>query len=147
MDVQITVDGHKQISRKLMLAADDVGSLREPMKDIGGELRKTFDMNFEQRGGLYGGWQARKPQYKGGRRVDTWPLLEKSGTMRGNFKQRTGKDWVSVFNPTKYFRYHQRGTARIPQRVMMALREQDGRMVVGKLQRYCIDVLRKRGLR
>lgn len=147
MQVYFTIDGAEVLHRKLDFAAKDIGSLRQPMDQIGQNFRKTFDMNFSSRGGEYGGWAPRKPQMSGGRRIDTWPLLEKTGTMRKNFRQRVGNDWVRLFNPTHYFRYHQQGTTKMPARVMMKLRAQDARMVTQTLQRYAIEVLRKRGLR
>lgn len=147
LSVQFQITGDEVIHRALDFSAKDIGTLREPMDDIGRTLRKTFDMNFSTRGAEYGGWKPRKPQMSKGRRIDTWPLMEKTGRLRKNFKQDTTNTSVTLFNPTSYFPYHQQGTSRLPRRVMMALREQDGRMIVGTIQQYCIEVLRRRGLR
>lgn len=146
IEVNFTIDG-KQVHRALDFAAEDIGNLKKPMDEIASVQLKTFDLNFGSRGDMFGGWAPRKPRYSGGRRIDTWPLLERTGNMRKNFKKDVGNTFARLYNPTSYFRYHQQGTERIPQRVMMTLREQDGRMIVTTLQNYCIEVLRRRGLR
>lgn len=146
LELSFEIDG-KVVHRRLEVASDQFKTLKEPMDDIGRTLLKTFDTNFASRGGEYGGWKPRKPQYSGTRRIDTWPLMERTGRLRRGFRQDTGNFSVRLYNPTPYFRYHQLGTARLPKRVMMSLRQQDGRMIVSTVQRYVIESLRKAGLR
>ena len=150
MEVVFRVDGAETLQRNLDFAAEEIGDLRKPMDEIGSVELKTFDMNFEGRGALFddnGKWAPRKPRYYAGGRIDDWPLLERTGKLREGFQKKVGNTWVRLFNPTPYFAYHQQGTAKMPRRVLMKLREQDARMVVTTLQAYCISVLRRRGLR
>lgn len=136
------IDGQK-ISRELSVVADGVKSYKQPLNAIGSDLMKTFDMNFNSRGALYGGWKARKGSYP-------WPLLEKTGHMRHAFAKHTTDDYVSLTNDASYFKYHQSSRPRssgLPRRVMMTLRRQDATMIVKEMQSYIISVLRSRGLR
>lgn len=149
LQLDFSIEGTERVSRVLDITVDGVKDFKKPFTDVGRSMLKTFDMNFDARGGLYGGWAPRKPQFRGGTRIDTWPLLEKSGAMRKGFKSTVKKDSVELTNSRSYFVYHQSNTARtrLPRRVMMKLRQQDAQMVVKTFQAYLIELARKAGTR
>jgi hypothetical protein len=117
------IEGERQLSRELGIASDHITDWSAPLTKIGSELLKTFDLNFSQRGALFGGWKPRKPQVVRGSRVDTWPLLEKTGHLRRSFNREQGRDWVAIQNTASYFKYHQSNKPRkvLPRRVMMMI--------------------------
>ncbi len=149
LQLDFSIEGTERVSRVLNVPIDGVKDFRKPLTDVSKTLLKTFDMNFSARGGLYGGWAPRKPQYKGGIRIDNWPLLEKSGKMRKSFKSDVRKDSLELTNSQRYFVYHQSNAARtrLPRRVMMKLRQQDATMIVKTFQGYLIELARKAGTR
>lgn len=136
--LNVTLEGEKQLSRRLLTIPSDISSFKIPLFRIGGELRGTFDKNFSARGALFGRWQPRKDNLP-------HPLLEKTGSMRRNFKQSLGPDYIEIFNPTPYFKYHQSNKPRkkIPRRVMMKIDDERKRFIQREFQKHVNDAIRK----
>jgi phage gpG-like protein len=140
--LEFDIDGTR-VSRDLGVMASGIKNFGKPLREISGDLMKTFDLNFAERGAIYGGWAERKKSYD-------WPILERTGQLRAGFRDRVTSTVLRIYNPVEYFKYHQSPSARssnLPRRVMMALRRQDATMIQKTFQRHIIDVLRKRGLR
>ena len=138
------IQGEKQLSVELGIAADGIKKWDKPLAKVGDTLLKSFDLNFSSRGALFGGWAPRKPQYKAGKRVDSWPLLEKTGAMRKGFSSDVTDDYVKLENKLPYFKYHQSNEPRkkIPRRIMMKIDQQRRNEIVKIFQAYIIQVTR-----
>lgn len=136
--LNVTLEGEKQLSRRLMTIPTDISNWKIPLFRIGGEIRGSIDENFSQRGALFGRWVPRKDNLP-------HPLLEKTGAMRRNFKQSLGPDYIEIFNPTAYFKYHQSNKPRkkIPRRVMMKIDDERKRFIQREFQKHINDALRK----
>jgi phage gpG-like protein len=135
--LEASVEGEKQLSRKLMIMSSGVENWEEPLTSIATELRQSFEENFEARGALFGGWEPRKKEYP-------WPLLEKSGTMRDSFEQELHKDYVVLSNSAPYFKYHQSNKPRnrLPRRVMMKIDAARKTYIVKAFQEYIVKLTR-----
>jgi phage gpG-like protein len=146
MELRFEIEGEPQLVGYLGIVAAGVKNFDRPLQSIGSELLKTFDLNFSQRGGLFGGWAARKPQYRAGNRVDMWPLLEKSGDLRHGFHSAVSSKAVSVSNEAPYFAYHQSNQPRthLPRRVMMKLDEARRSFIIKAFQLHIVETLRGR---
>ena len=142
--LQFEIEGEKQVSVELGIAADGVKKWDKPLAKVGDTLLKSFDLNFAARGALFGGWPARKPQYKKGQRVDTWPLLEKTGAMRKGFRSDVNEDYVKLDNKLPYFKYHQSKEPRkkIPRRIMMKIDQQRRNEIIKIFQAHIVQVTR-----
>jgi phage gpG-like protein len=137
--LNVSLEGEKQLSRRLMTIPNDIDNWKIPLFRIGGEVRGAIDKNFSSRGALFGArWQPRKDNLP-------HPLLEKTTTMRRNFKQSLGPDYIEIFNPTPYFKYHQSNKPRrkIPRRVMMKIDDERKRFIQREFQKHINDALRK----
>jgi phage gpG-like protein len=136
--LSISVDGEKLLSRRLLNVAYNLDDFSEPLEEINGELQKTFQLNFDQRGGLFGGWVDRVPQYRAGERIDTWPLLEKTTSMRESFVAAVTAYQLEIGNTASYFRYHQSNEPRtkIPRRIMIGLDQERKQFIVRTFQKY-----------
>jgi len=137
--VTIVLEGEKVLSRRLLNAQYAFKSLHAPFETINTELQKTFQMNFSTQGSLFGGWAERKPQYKNGERVDTWPLLNKTGNMKDSFDGVATDSQLVIFNTAPYFKYHQSKAERssnLPRRVMIGLDKQRKEFVIKTFQQY-----------
>lgn len=145
VDLQVTLEGEKQVSRRLLIIADGISNFETPLKSIGGELQKTFQTNFAQQGTLFGGWAERKPQYRDGQRIDTWPLLNQTGALKSGFRQDTSKTNLRIRNVVPYFKYHQSNQprTRLPRRVMMKIDNERRNYIVKAFQKYIVDLKRK----
>jgi phage gpG-like protein len=145
--LSFSIEGDKQFSRRLHIVTDGVSDFTNPLKQVSTELHKTFQLNFSQRGGLFGGWPERTPQFKKGQRTDTWPLLEKTGVMRKSFLTSSTKTKIELTNSAEYFKYHQSNQPRkrIPRRVMMKIDQDRKTFIVKTFQEYLIVLMRSRG--
>lgn len=139
IELNVTLEGDRVLSRRLMTIPGELGDFRRPLFRIGGHVRGAVDKNFSSRGQLFG--------EKWAPRVDNkpHPLLEKTGKMRRNFKQKLGPDYIEIFNPTPYFKYHQSKKQRrkIPRRVMLKLTREQQQYIQKTFQRHAAEVIKK----
>lgn len=139
IELNFEIEGEKQLARRFMVTPVELGNMKTLFFKIGREIRISVDDNFSSRGALFGSpWKPRVPQYRGGMRVDTWPLLEKTGRMRRAFAQNLGPDYVEIFNPTDYYKYHQSNKPRrkLPRRIMLKLDEIRKTFIVKEFQEH-----------
>lgn len=77
-------------------------------------LENLIDERFEDRAAPNGTpWAPRKPP------TGTWPILEKTGRMRGSFKVLATAAQLKVLNDTDYLTFHQTGTSRMVARPVL----------------------------
>lgn len=136
--LEATIEGETQLSRRLTGLATDLDDFSPAFDAIQVELLHSIDENYESRGGLFGTWPARK--------VDApWPLLEKTGEMRGGFKGEIFHDYLEISNPVPWFPYHQSNQPRqrLPRRVMMAIDNQRKEFIQKAFQAAIINYMNK----
>ena len=135
-----SIEGEKQISRRLSQIPDDLGNFKVPLFRIGRELRTSIDANYGSRGALF------KPKWEPRKDNKSHPLLEKTGRMRRSFAQELGSDYVSIFNTQDYFAFHQSNKARkkIPRRIMLKIDEIRKVFIVKEIQRHAQKSIRGR---
>ncbi len=141
IELNITIEGEKQLSRRLR-------KIGEGVKDFSPELKSVSQM-------LTGVFKGKVFDTKGAVLNDPWPPLAAStirekrrlgyptdplirtGKMRGSFKKRVSPQEAEIWNATKYFKYHQSRKPRhhLPRRVMMKLTED--------LKRSAIQIIHK----
>jgi len=138
LDISFSIEGEKQFHRRLLIVADGIDNYEAPLKNIGSELQKTFQLNFAQSGKLFGGWPKRTKSYP-------WPILQKTGRMRQSFKDNAGKYELILWNTAPYFMYHQSNKPRyrLPRRVMMQIDQQRKTFIQKELQSYIIGLTRR----
>lgn len=138
-DLSITLEGEQQLHRRLMIVTTGITDFSSPLKKIGSELQKTFQDNFAQDGGLFGGWQERTKDYP-------WPILQKTGRMRQSFVEDVNKQNIAITNTAPYFMYHQsnKPRKRLPRRVMMKIDEQRKTFIIKAFQEYIVGLTRGR---
>ena len=147
MQLEFTLEGEKQLSRRLGIVADGIKDFKPAFQLSASELIRVYKSNFSARGTLLGEpWQERKPQYRNGARVDDWPLLQETGAMRQGFEAQVDATSMVIFNIMDYFKYHQSNQPRssqLPRRVMMKLVEAQRRFIVKAMQKYIVDLRTK----
>ena len=143
MGVKVTfeIEGDKEVSMELGIEADKISKWTEPLEKIDTELLYSIDQNFSSSGALFddaGAWVERKGDYP-------WPILEKTGNMRGNFHSQVFNDYLVIKNPTEYFKYHQSNKPRkaLPRRVMMKIDSIRRTFIIKKFQEYIVETTRK----
>lgn len=135
--ISATLEGEAQLSAYLGIVGTNVRDFRAPLQKISSEMLKTFDLNYSERGALFGGWPARS-------KSQPWPLLQKTGRMRGAFTRRVSSDTLTLGNDAPYFKYHQsnRLRTRLPRRVMLMVDEARRSFIIKSFQQHLIDALR-----
>lgn len=136
--IEGSIEGEQQLSRRLMVMSDGLNDFSEPLQASATELMHSFDTNFASEGQLFGGWEARKQDYP-------WPILQRTGFMKGNFQSDVGRDEAVLTNPTDYFPYHQSNAPRtkLPRRVMMKIDQERKVFIQKAFQAYIIMISRK----
>jgi len=138
IQLDVTLEGEKQLSRRLMTIPKEIGNFKRPLFKIGAEVRGSIDVNFSSRGTLFGAkWARRKDNLP-------HPILEKSTKMRRNFKQNLGANYIEIYNPTPYFKYHQsnKPRKRLPRRMMMKIDRERQIFIQKEFQRHIMEAMR-----
>ncbi len=122
MDIRITVDSSKVdgVIASLNKWFDD---FRPLLKDISKLQLKSTDESFKTRGKNIGQPWERLKVATIRQKLRIWKnidILQRSGTMRKSFRvSKITKNELEIENTIKYFKYHQIGTRKIPQRQML----------------------------
>lgn len=134
------IQGDKELSVELGIKADHIKDFSKPLKESADELMKSFQLNFDSEGGLFesGGWVPRKQNY-------SWPILQKTGAMRGSFAAEVSSDTATLTNWAPYFKYHQSNQPRkkLPRRIMMKIDEERRNFIIKAFQRHIIESTEK----
>lgn len=133
-----SIEGEQQLQRRLGIVADGVEDFSPPLENISDELLHSVDENFSQRGSLFGGWPPRKVE-------QPWPLLEKSGELRGGFVSAVKSDYLEIGNFVSYFKFHQsnKPRARLPRRVMLKIDQQRKIYITKAFQEYLVGLIQE----
>lgn len=142
MNLSITIEGEKQVSRKLGILDQRIQDFRTPLTKSVQYMLRIIDRNFDMSGGLFGGWAPRKDN-------NPWPLLQKSGRMRGGFIDEVRQTEAIIGNNISYFRYHQSNKPRykLPRRIMMMIRNADATHIVKNFHQHALDTLKGSNLK
>lgn len=136
--VEAGIEGEVQLARRLQTIDAGLSDFREPLDESVGELKRSFDMNFDARGALFGGWPPRAKE-------QPWPLLERTGDLRHSFDDIIYTDYAIVFNTAEYFKYHQSRAprAKLPRRVMMKIDQARKQFIQKSFQKYNDDIIKR----
>lgn len=132
IELNWSIEGEKQISRRLDITPRKINDFTQPLMRIGAELKTAIDSNYSSRGALFGAkWKKRKDK-------KPHPLLEKTGKMRASFEKRLGPGYLEIYNTADYFKYHQSNKPRrkLPRRVMLKIDQVRKVFIVKEFQRH-----------
>lgn len=111
-------------------ALNQLGNLKKVFTDFSPETKLAGDyfldflINevFNSEGSTYGArWSPLTPQYatQKAKRWGNAGILIASGAMKRSWKLETARDYFQVTNEAPYSIYHQDGTSKMPQRVLL----------------------------
>jgi phage gpG-like protein len=135
VELSFTLEGEKQLSRKLLITSKKVQNWSAEMRKTGQLLKKTFSGPvFTSEGAEIGEPWISGPDYHG---------LVRTGNMRGSFNFKSTKNAVNVGNTTSYFIYHQSiaDRSKLPRRIMMKIDEKRRQLIVKIFQKSIRKVL------
>ena len=122
MQITINLDRSK-VDGVIKALNDGFNDFRPLLKEIGSIQLKSADESFKTRGTNLGKpWAALKTRtvkekIRIGKNID---ILQRTGKMRRSFAvSKLTKNELNIENKIEYFKYHQLGTKRMPQRQML----------------------------
>jgi len=121
----ISIQGLNEAEALVGKVKKAVSELDSWLTDVGGYLKDFFENSvFESEGSVYGNvWSSLSPSYMAEKSV-LYPgrgILEASGNMRHSFEAMSGSDFLTITNTSPLALYHQTGTYKMPQRIIMQL--------------------------
>ena len=136
METGVSIIGLNKLNLNLKNFSRDIGSFRKPFGQLGEYMEKQAEMNLERRGKIMqsGGWptlsestKMYKSKYFPGK-----PMMVRTGKLRDSFKPiNIGKDELGMFSNVNYAIYHQEGTSKLPQRILMKVYKQQVEDITG----------------
>ena len=142
MQISWTIEGEKQLSRRLEIMARKIKDWGPAFKESGENLKNIFAKDvFETEGGAINeNWSPLKKAYalQKAKKFPGKGMLEATGKMRNSFMTLWRPDMAQVWNTSDYFKYHQSNKPRskLPRRVMMKLGENQRSMIVKVFHSY-----------
>lgn len=123
--VSINVDGEDHVLVKFSNLNHAVKTWQTALGPIEKYLMEFFQNKvFDTEGAVYGSaWAALSPTYAAQklRRWGDTTILIASGKMKGSYESKTGPLSLLIQNTAPYAKYHQKGTRKMPQRLLMRL--------------------------
>lgn len=111
--LSVKLIGTKALSVELNNTSRNIKNFRKPLKEATNYMQREIQVNFPAKGRkLKSPWKPRKRKY-------SHPILNKTGKMKGNFKENINRDSSIISNPTDYFKFHQLGTRQMARREML----------------------------
>lgn len=140
-----SIEGEKQISRRLRGLETSLKDFKKPLEIIANKLQKTFsdDVFATQGKAVQESWPRLSPYtiaMKAKRGYPSTPLIA-TGAMKEGFRSIVSSDQAVLYNVEDYFKYHQSNKPRkkLPRRVMMKLGNQQREMVQKEFQLYIMQ--------
>ena len=126
--VKITIDGDERLAKKFSaIGLYLTGKLKKPLGRAGDLLLEEFDDNFDSEGKtLRKPWKRLAPATlveKARLGFGSKGILERTGKLRRGFEKKVKKFSIRVFNDVDYYKHHQLGGSKLPQRIMIRTTE------------------------
>lgn len=147
MQISWTIEGDKQLSRKLIGMSTSVKDFHRPLQKSATMLLGIFSGPvFATEGAIIGEkWQRLSPYtvaQKARSGYGNKGILEASGRMKRSFRAIVSSEQAVLHNEADYFKYHQSNKPRrhLPRRVMMKLNQSSKEMIVKYFQQYIREI-------
>lgn len=141
----LEIDGSKRVFDILDKVEKQILDLNTPLEEIGTVMIDEFEQNFTEEGKrLQEPWQKLKDSTIKERirlGYGAGPILVRTGQLMKGFRKEVGKYFVRVYNPVKYFQYHQTGTAHLPKRRMILAPERLKQEIVAVITKYIHNLI------
>jgi len=131
MQISITVDSSKA-NKRISAAFAAMKNFKEPLTQSKEYILQEVKSNFDTEGVNITGskWAKRRRSYK-------HPILNKTGKLKRSFKQTklTNKE-MHIDSSSGYYKYHQLGTSKMPQRQILGFSEKMKNHIVSIFQKF-----------
>lgn len=113
-NLTFTVDSDRRARRFLERAREAIKDFKPALKEASEYQLAEIQKQFSSEGSKFGNkWARRKDKLP-------HPILNKTGKLKKSFKQtKLTKDELNITSPVEYFKFHQLGTRKMPQRKIL----------------------------
>ena len=143
----VKVKGEKEIKNTLDLTSKYVKSPKVSLKEAIMFMKDTTEGDvFNTEGSSIGHkWARLTPSYATwkSKRYPGKKILETTGKMRKNFKTKVSSTRAVLSNPTSYFKYHQLGTRKMKQRLVLTIDSKREREIMKIFEKDTDKILSK----
>ena len=144
----VKIQGLKETQSTFVNIGKYIKKTRNTLKRAIKYMKETTEGQvFNTRGGSIGKkWASLSPAYRAWK-ASKYPgkgILQRTGKMRGNFKTKVSNTQAELSNPTKYFKYHQLGTRKMPQRVVLYVDDRREKKVIDMFSEDSEKILNKK---
>lgn len=122
------------LQEKLSAKAARIKDMSIPLENVGVKLLEFFGDTVFVRNGIESEWpmlaastvraRAMRSGYYKNPPIATNMTLVWTGRLKQGFRYSVGPNKLTIFNDVPYFRYHQLGTGRAPQRKMLGANQE-----------------------
>ena len=151
-DFTITVDGVKELDRSFSRFGENVKDISPALGDISEAFKQMESKQFTSMGAFGGtAWQPLSPATIA-RKPAGLPMMVRSGKLRGaltgggGFIKRIKNLSMVVGADVFYASYHQRGTRKMPSRLLIKLPESEKMRWMKIIQSFLVKKAREAGL-
>lgn len=148
MPATVTINGDKRVIDRLEGINSFLKGPKKAFNDIGDMLVEEYKDNFPVEGRRLGPrWEKLKKAtaiQKARLGYGARPILVRTGKLMMGFKKQVTNLMVRVYNPVKYFRYHQLGEGFNPKRTMIDAPERIRQDIIEILRKYLDKALNGR---
>jgi phage gpG-like protein len=128
--MKVQVEGMEKVLKKLSNLERGVKDLSPAFDDVSVVLIQEFKANFNAQGRvLEAPWEPRIKSYP-------WPILQKTGKMKGSWKSKSTKKDLEISNTAKYAQYHHFGSTRLPVRKLVNKTNKIMKMALDRIENY-----------
>lgn len=147
IEIQITIAGDKETVKKLEKFEGALSDWQSELQSIGGLLQTFYSTAvYETEGGAFGApWAQLSQPYEAWKRT-AYPgrgILVRSGDMKRGYKYTAGRSEMKLWNPVDYAKFHQYGTSRMPQRLLLKLDDQRKNEIIKVIKKGVVDKIRQ----
>jgi phage gpG-like protein len=147
LNIQIEITGDKETIAKLQKMDKSFGDWTPELRQVGEFLKQFYSIAaFETEGGIFGArWAALNPSYERWKR-DAFPgkgILVRTGDMKKGYKYEATNNSMTLWNVSKYAIFHQTGTKRMPQRLLVSLKPKQRDEIINIFKRGLAQRIQK----
>lgn len=143
----ITIEGDARLIKGLDRAIEKVGHARPMLINMGETVLREVGRQFDAEGARLEPykWQALTQKTildRIRRGFPPGPILTRTGLLRDSFQKEVTDEFVRVYNPVEYFKYHQEGTPFMAQRRMLAFPEWLKQDIIAQATSFISEAMR-----
>lgn len=146
IDVILDIQGLDKTVEFLEALRKAIEEPQTPLESVGEYLLNFFSNDlFMTEGAAYGNrWEDLSEPYRT-KKAEEYPgagILVRTGEMMRGFKALPVTDVLTIYNDTEYAKYHQEGTSKMPQRILLQVDDERSKQISSIFMDHLFDSMK-----